>query len=351
MKHIIYLLTLLPAFGQAQRLYIAPGAQLVVNNAPSLVLNNVSLVNNGSFAAGNSTVVFTGTSRLYIGGDNPTAFYTLTVHAPSNEVQLNTNTFVTNRMAMDSGNLQLNTYTLNLGATGFISGERNGARITGTDGGAIVATALLNAPHAVNPGNTGVEITSDANLGTTTVTRTHRQQSNNSGQTGIQRYFDIVPSYNSAAPVTLRFYYFDDELAGNTKNTLSLFSGTPGQDNWAARGKDNSDDINNWILKSNVPVSQRFTLAVATDSRITGSSMLVYPNPSRDAFTVRLFSEKEKDLVVRLQSQWGQILETKTIHCQAGNNTIEWNISKYAAGTYLLVFEGNDVQHTKIVKQ
>ncbi len=45
---------------QAQGLHITPGAHLVMSDSPNLVFNNSNLINNGSFAPGNSTVLFTG---------------------------------------------------------------------------------------------------------------------------------------------------------------------------------------------------------------------------------------------------------------------------------------------------
>jgi len=71
------------------------------------------------------------------------------------------------QLVLNSGNLELNNHTIDLGATGHIAEERNEARITGISGGIIKATVLLNAPRSVNPGNIGVEITSAANLGLT----------------------------------------------------------------------------------------------------------------------------------------------------------------------------------------
>jgi len=352
MKHTLLLLlpSVLPFFGQAQ-VRINPGVHFIATGAPTIVLNNAPLVNYGQFDAGSSTVFFTGTDHSYIGGDNPIAFYNLALNIPSGHLQLWNNTAVSGRVILDSGNLQLNTYTLSLGATGSISGERNEARITGNSGGAITAIALLNAPHAANPGNIGVEITSDANLGQTLITRGHVPQSNAPGQTGIQRYFDILPSLHTDAPATLRFYYFDGELAGYSKDGLNLFSGTPGESNWTVKGKDNSDGINNWVLKTNVPASQRFTLALAPAAIASTASAQIYPNPSRNAFTVSLYSSTEKEGVISLRDQWGHILQSKAIHCQPGVNKIEWNISGYAAGAYNLVFDRLNVKNTTIIKQ
>src|SRR5882724_6355327 len=219
MKRILFpLLTcLLSFYAQAQVLRINSGVHFIMTGAPNLVMNNAPLANNGLFTSGSGTVIFIGGAHSYIGGDNPIAFYNLRINIPSGDLQLWNNTAVSGRITMDSGNLQLNTYTLDLGATGSISGERNDARITGSNGGAIQAVALLNAPRAANPGNIGIEITSDANLGSTVITRGHLQQADARGETGIRRYFDISPSLHTDAPATLRFYYFESELGDYNK--------------------------------------------------------------------------------------------------------------------------------------
>ncbi len=349
MKQVLFLLLpcLLPFCPQAQASpALNPGVHIVVTGAPSLVLNNAPLINNGDFVPGNSTVFFTGDYPSYVGGDNPVGFYNLVLNLPSSDLQLWNNTSVRGYVKMDSGNLQLNTYTLDLGTTGFITGERNEARITGSSGGTITVTALLNAPRAVNPGNIGVEITSDANLGQTLITRGHAQQSGAPGQAGIQRYFDIAPSLTAGATATLRFYYFDAELAGYSKDGLDLFSGMPGQSNWTVRGKDNSDLINNWVLKSNVPALQRYTLALAPRATASAASVQVYPNPARNTFTMLLYSTKEKDGVISLRDQQGRLLKSKPIHCLPGANKIEWNISGLAAGAYTIEFDRLELKST-----
>jgi hypothetical protein len=350
-NYIILLLSLLPYSLRAQNLRIGPGTQVVVTGAPAIVLNNISLINNGHFIAGNSTVSFNGDTQAYIDGNTPISFYRLAVNLPSGELQLYNNAGVTGDITMNDGNLRLNHYTLSLGSAARIIGERNEARITGGNGGAVTITVPLNGPHAVNPGNIGVEITSNANLGPTLITRGHFMQSCSAGQTGIQRYFDIMPSFHTGAPATLRFFYFDSELGDNNKNELNLFTAPPGQNNWTTEGKDYSDGTGNWLLKSNIRTLQRFTLAPALTSKITGASVQVYPNPSRDMFTLLLFSATEKEGAISLQDPAGRTLESMRIHCRPGINKVVWKISQYAAGVYHLVFEQLDVRNTTIVKQ
>lgn len=336
---------------RAQTFFIGPGIELTATGSPAIVLNNASLVNNGHFTSAGSTVLFTGAGPAYIGGSHPISFYKLAVNMSGGELQLAANATVNGSLVLDSGNLQLNSYTLRLGSTAYIAGERNEARIMAANGGVVTITVPLNAPHAVNPGNIGVEITSEADLGPTVITRGHTLENNVSGQGAIQRWFDIIPSLAARAPATLRFFYFDAELNGNHTNKLNLFAAPEGRQSWTAEGKDYSDEAGKWLLKGNIALLQRFTLAPALPGNASGAAVRVYPNPARNMFTLSLFSATEKRGVASLCDRWGRVLETRIIHCLPGINITEWNIGQYAAGAYHLVFEQLDVGNTTVLKQ
>jgi len=353
----LLLVILLPLGAWAQGLHAGPGIHLVITGAPTIVLHDAALVNDGELAPGNSTVVFTGSGSAphsVIGGNSPVSFYHLTLNNASGALLLNNDISVSGRLNMNSGNLELNNHTLDLGATGSIQEERNDARITGNSGGTIKATAILNAPQALNPGNIGVEITSAANLGFTTITRGHVQQYNATAETGIHRYFDILPSANANLQASLRFYYFDDELAGNDKEALSIFHIKNGQQNWSLAGKDNTNPTAGWVVKTGLSQLDRYTLAMAKDGQATPfatTSVLAYPNPARDGFTLSIAAGRETDVVIGLYNQQGQLLETKRTHCLPGSSQLQWDIKKYAAGSYYLRFNQPGVKNMIILKQ
>ena len=355
MKILHYALILLPFGSFGQGLHIAPGAQWIVNGSPSLVLNNATLTNNGTFEAGNGTVVFTGDAATFsstIGGNHPIQFYNLAISKSFNGLQLNNDAAITGNIFLNSGNLELNNYTLDLGNTGTIVGEKNSSCITGINGGTIKKTAVLNVPQAVNPGNIGVELTSQAFLGSTVITRGHVQQSNTSGGSGIQRYFDITSEVNNNLQATLRFFYLDGELAGKDKSYLTLFSSREGRNDWTSSGKDKSDLLTNCVVKNNINELHRFTLAIPRDGKPNGqsASWQMFPNPTTGTFRTTLISETAKTRVVNLYDQKGHLIESKTIYCQTGVNTIEWNTSHLAAGSYYLSTEGLVTKVIEIIK-
>jgi hypothetical protein len=350
------ILLLLFSFGtMAQGLQVGEGAHLVLNGSPSIVLNNTGIINNGYVTAGNSNVLFTGnktTAASFIGGSRPVAFYNIIIGKDANDVELDNNISVGGNVVMKNGNLQLNNHTLDLGNTGIIAGERNSSSITGKHGGVIKVNAILYAGQPVNPGNIGVEINSTTSAGFTVITRGHVQQTNATGEQSIQRYFDIVPSHNTNLHATLRFYYFDDELAGKNGNELSVFSNAQGQRDWTQWGKDNADAIKGWVAKNNIDQLSRFTLAIGNaKEQLTGTAVQLFPNPLHDAFTVLLNSNTEKDEAIALYDQLGRQLEVKKIHLLPGINRLQWNVQQYAAGSYHLVFKTMNVKNIKLIKQ
>ncbi|HEX9512308.1 MAG TPA: T9SS type A sorting domain-containing protein [Puia sp.] len=260
-----FIAALLPLGTWAQGITITPGASLVMNGSALLTLQDAGLTNNGNLSAGNSTILFSGTTATansFIGGSSSTVFNNITINKSSNGVLLNNNISINGNLTMQSGNLQLNNYTVDLGSGGgTIVGENNNARITGTTGGTINKTASLNAPAAANPGNIGVEITSTANLGSTLIKRGHVQQTSSGGGLSIYRYFDITPANNSALNATLKFYYFDNELAGRNKPELTQWASANGGANWTYLGQDQTDNTNDWVLKNAIAGFNRMTLA------------------------------------------------------------------------------------------
>lgn len=309
MKTCFYLLLCVPCLLNAQ-LHIQRGANMVAHGDAKIILNNTSFFNDGSFTAGNSTIIFTGQDKLFVGGSTRTAFFNL---AAGRDVQLSSDISITGKLLMNEGNVELNNHRLDLGATGIIEGESPHARITGANGGVITATATLNAPVHANPGNIGIDITS-SNAASLTITRGHVQQINAEGKRSIQRYYDVQPALSN---MDIKLHYFEPELAGNNESDLVL-----------------------WKVNNN-----RFTLG-AGKALITA-----YPNPARDMFTLTIYSDANKKTFMNLQDARGHVLERRQVNLAAGLNTVQWNISMLASGTYYVSVENSAAGNVKVVKQ
>jgi len=247
--------------GYSQGLYTTNGSQLVGNGAVKIVLNNCGLTNNGTFIPGNSEVVFTGsnsTSASFIAGTANTSFYNLTLNKTANGIQLNRNIGVSNSILFTSGDsLFLNNNIIDLGSTGFLTGETFAKRITGRTGGYIQATHTLNAPSDINPGNLGFKITSSANLGSTVIKRGHQQQSGVS----VSRYYDVTPANNENLNASVSMYYFHNELGAVPEGNLGLFYSTNGGTVWANIGLTSLNTTSDYLTKDGVNSLSRFTLS------------------------------------------------------------------------------------------
>lgn len=256
----VFLLSL-PFTGWVQGITTGTGGYLVINGTARLVLNNAGFTNNGTFTAGSGEVIFTGntaTANSFIGGTASTGFYNLTLNKSANGIQLNRDITVSNTLLFTGGDsLFLNTYSIDLGGTGSLSGETGSKRITGRTGGYIQSTQVLNAPANSNPGNLGFRISSGASLGSTVIRRGHQQQAGAS----IYRYFDVVPTNNSGLSATVDFFYFDSELAGLPEPNMGLFYSANAGANWTNLGENGIDQTSNFLTVTNIDVVDRFTLA------------------------------------------------------------------------------------------
>jgi hypothetical protein len=261
MKQLILMILFSPSlmlFAQGG-LIIEENAHFVIQGNPSLVIQDGRLVNDGNFVAANSTVIFRGTApttESTIGGASNTVFNNLTIAKSSNDVRLDYDIQVDGNIRMDGGLLILNYSDIILG--GSIFGETGTNRITGNDGGAIIKTLNMNMPVNENPGNMGAEITSVANLGSTTIRRSHVQQKNGD-DVSIYRYYDVIPETNTGLDATFRFHYFDEELGGLTEAELALWDYDG--DNWILMGADDRDIPTNWVEVTGISSFKTLTLS------------------------------------------------------------------------------------------
>lgn len=249
---------------KCQGVFIETGGNMVISGAAHLVINDGGFKNNGTFTPATGTISFSGaaiTPASFISGSSTTQFYNLSLNKTANGLQLNQHTAVSNTLHLISGDsIFLNAYNIDLGSNGIISGETDTRHITGAAGGYIQSTQVLNAPASVNPGNLGIQITSSSNLGSTVVRRGHIMQTNGTNN-GIKRYFDIQPSSNSGLDATLRFYYFQTELAGIPETELMPFTSDNGGVSWQITDYSILDISQNFIEQNGFNELNRITLA------------------------------------------------------------------------------------------
>ena len=182
------------------QLTITTGSALYLTGNIQLTLDNADLINNGSFVAGNSKVSFVGNTSSFINGLQPIQFYEIEVNkAGGSSVTLQRNINIILQSTFTTGFLNLNNFNLDLGTTGILNGEDENSRVIGSNGGQIILSRTLNTPSSLNAGNLGAIISSSQNLGTVTIRRGHQSQANAFGMgTSVLRYFDIIPTNNTA---------------------------------------------------------------------------------------------------------------------------------------------------------
>ena len=201
--------------------------------------------NSGRFTAGTSTVVFNGSSNNQtISTSDGESFYNIRVNKTSGDVQLLSNINASGTVTIVSGDIDLNGNVLSLGAAGTLI-ESAGNTVKGTSG-TITATRTLNAPSSENVAGMGAEITSAANLGSTSITRGHGVQGVNTNH--ILRYFDITPNTNTNLNAVLVFRYDDSELNTLTESELILFKSTDQGAIWMQMGGTINTTINTVTL-------------------------------------------------------------------------------------------------------
>jgi hypothetical protein len=261
MKNNFFLLAwicILPVVSIAQ--LINNGATIVVSAGTNLVLDNLSLQNNGVFTQTTSTVTFTGSTNAFIGGTNELAFYMLHLNKPAATLELQRSIVVNNQLQFTNGLLHLNTNNILLDPAALLIGENETSHIYGTVG-YVQIIKTLNAPSADNPGNLGAVITSSQNPGSVTIRRGHQSQVNNTGGgSSVLRYYDIMPANNTGLNATLRFIYLDAELNGLNENNLMTWKSTNNVD-WINLGRTNNNTVANYVEKTGINDFARLTLS------------------------------------------------------------------------------------------
>jgi hypothetical protein len=248
-------------------LRVSAGSHIKISGGAYLVMDNMHIVNDGTFlqGVGDGIVKLTGGTNIDLSGNSSIMVDKVELKkSPGSIVNLNSNLAVVTSLEFGGGLLNLNNSALKLGNTGLLLTESETSRAYTNGDGYIESTGILNSPSAKNLGNLGAVITSATNLGNTTIRRGHKIQpsiygSNNS----IQRYYDIIPANNMALKATLRVNYFDAELNGITESTLNQWKSKNGV-TWDFMGADLRDVAANFVEKKTYGSFDRITLATAT---------------------------------------------------------------------------------------
>ena len=253
-------------------LHLTPGANIRSLGGGYLVLDDMHIMNDGSFkqAPGEGFVKFTGGATVNLSGNGLTRLDEVLMSKMGMAVlNLQTNITVVSKVNFSGGLLNLNNSILDLESSGIFTSESEISRAFTTGSGYIQVAGDLNSPVSVDLGNLGAMITSTANLGMTTIRRGHAIQTAVYGSNhSIRRYYDIVPTKNQNLKATLRFYYFDAELNSIPETSLHQWK-SKDNINWDFVGADARNTADNYVEKISINKFERWTLATATSPLIS----------------------------------------------------------------------------------
>ena len=215
------------------------------NQGKVVITGNLLQESDATLFTNPGTVALAGTAGQTIGGTGtgPINLDSLIINNPDTVTLARDGVSVTAGLRFVQGIFFLNANrNLALGSTGQLVNEQESSRAAGP--GSLTASADLNAPAASDPGNLGLLISSGANLGSTTVTRTHTPTGPQDN--GIFRSFAVSPTNNQNLNANLRLNYFDAELNGLTESSLAPFTSDDGN-SWQQQSATNQSSADNFV--------------------------------------------------------------------------------------------------------
>jgi hypothetical protein len=231
LNYVFLGMLILPLAVFAQGFKVQTGTNVVVSSAAKIVLSeNASFENAGNFTHGNGEVIFSGNVDQEIAGTSTSTFYDLDINKSAGDLLAAADFNVDNELKMTSGQLDLQNATVDLGTSGSIVNETETNRIKvgniTTNTGTIQATRTINSVTDFNPGNLGVLISTNVNMGSITVVRGHQVQQGSGSFTGnysVARYYEVPNIGQLDANDQVKLHYWDAELNGHTEANLEIY--------------------------------------------------------------------------------------------------------------------------------
>lgn len=343
-KTLNFLILILLSFSLQAQVYIGSGTTFTIdeNGIGLIAIENMDFINDGTFTSGSSEVHFINTNGedRSISGSSNSSFDYLNVEMDSRDLILEQD-IVVDQVFFQSGDVDLNGNSVDV--IGQIQNESNASSFIGSNGGEIIHQTNLSAPNSINPANLGAILTTSANLGNITISRTH-QAAMNDGGTSINRQYDIEPTNNSNLNATLRFSYFEKELNGQSENALTLWRDAGA--GWELAGVSNSDPSANWLELSDINAFSGWTAADASFTNTldlaNGLSLQlgdIFPNPvdSRsEFFQLPIESPFNKEIDFLLVDQTGRTLFAERRIVPQGMHVISFESGRLNTGIYFL---------------
>ena len=178
--------------------------------------------------------------------------------------------YVSGNLYVES-DIDLNGNNIGLGSSAYLI-EDNG-RIYGETGYVSTQRDLSNINE--NVAGLGAEISTSANMGTTTIKRYHFATSS---PASIKRRYEISPSTNTGLNATLIFHYDDNELNNLTASYLELYRSTDNGVNWT----DMNGSVNTFVNTITLSGIDAFSQWTAMESEDVTPPILDTDDPNHD---------------------------------------------------------------------
>lgn len=323
-----------------------PGATLKIGSLEGLFnsgnFGNVQVTGTRSYSP-DASYEYKGNGTQSLGDALPNPVFGFGVNNPSGII-LDRDLTVDGLLKVINGDLDLNNHMITLGSSAALS-ETAGNTITGSLG-KITITTDVNAPSGVNIGGLGAWISTSANMGSTTIERFHSPRTG-SGNQGISRYYNIVPTNNTGLSAAFRFYYDESELSGIPEDNLRLYKSPDGSDNsWSSEGGTVTAS-SNYVEKSGVNDFSFWTLADIEhplpvekdeDEQIPDQYALYqnYPNPFNPETVIKFELPEQGMMSLKIYNTVGEeIAVLINEQMDAGTYYYQFNASHLASGVYL----------------
>ena len=170
--------------------------------------------------------------------------------------------------------LNLNGQTIDLGSTGYLI--EDAGLLHGSSGSITTTRSLSNINE--NVAGLGAEITTSADMGSTTISRSHNA---NSSPASIERRYSISPANNSGLNATLIFHYNNSEMNGLTESYLELYRSTDEGSNWTNM----NGSVNTFVNTITLTGVDGFSLWTAMESAEVNPPIINTNDPLHDFVT------------------------------------------------------------------
>jgi hypothetical protein len=286
---------------------------------------------------------FKGSGDQSLGGGLPEEVNGFIVNNPDSIIVDRTIT-VNGFLNLINGDLGLNNNIIILGSNAILT-ETPGNTVKGNDG-KIMITTNINSPSALNVGGLGAVLTSNTDLGNTTIERFHSAATGNGNQ-GILRQFNITPGQNnSGLDATLRINYDDSELNGLNESGLRIYKSPDGSDNsWEHMGgsvnaTDNYvevsgiSDFSYWTIAdvgNTLPVEEEHLDYTPTEFALHQN----YPNPFNPETTIRFELPSESFINITIYNAIGEeVVNLVNEQLGTGIYSVRFNGANLSSGIY-----------------